>query len=57
MSNIEKRIERLEHLLRGPRAMAVVIQQEDGTWPPDPAGAALIVQIRRFSIDGDSDAA
>ena len=55
-TNIERRIQALEERRRerNPR-IAVIRQRDDGTWPPDPPDAALVVAIRRFGIAGPPD--
>lgn len=52
MRGIDQRLERLEELLHMSPARLVVIQQNaDGSWPPAPSDAALVVAIRRFALD------
>ena len=51
MSTLERRIEALEERQRARNHRIVVIQQnEDGSWPPEPTGAALVVSITRQGI-------
>jgi hypothetical protein len=46
---LETRIEALEEQRRTCRPRFAVIQQnEDGTWPPDPPDAALVIAIKRL---------
>jgi hypothetical protein len=55
-TNFERRIEALEERCRGRKSrIAVIHQREDGTWPPDPADAALIVAIRRMGAPDLAD--
>lgn len=58
-SRLERRIEALEERSRARgRAVIVVAQNPDGTWPPDPpesARARLVVHLRRQGILPDSD--
>jgi hypothetical protein len=56
---VQSRIEMLEELLgsRGP-AVIVVVQNEDGTWPPDPPedAARVVVRVHLQGIPSDGDA-
>jgi len=50
-SALERRIEALEERQRAsnPR-IAVIRQNEDGSWPPEPPGAALVIALRRMGL-------
>ncbi len=55
-SALERRIEALEERARARNSRIVVIRQaEDGTWPPDPPGATLVVAISRQGIIHSAD--
>lgn len=48
-TNLERRIEALEERCRARKSrIAVIHQREDGTWPPDPLDASLVVAISRL---------
>ncbi len=50
-SMLERRIEALEERERARNPRIVVVQQaEDGTWPPEPSGASLVVALCRQGI-------
>ena len=55
-TNIERRIQALEERRRerNPR-IAVIHQRDDGSWPPDPPDAALVVAIRCLGIPYPAD--
>lgn len=55
-SLLERRIEALEvHLeARTPR-VAVIHQNEDGTWPPDPSGVSLVIGIQFLGGRSESE--
>lgn len=55
MRGIDQRLDRLEELLHVSAARIVVIQQNaDGSWPPEPSDAALVIAIRRFALNDPS---
>lgn len=56
MSTLEKRIEQLEERRNTRKSrIAVIKQSADGSWPPEPPGASLVVGIRNFRYaDGAS---
>lgn len=56
MGTLERRIEALEERARARNHRIVVIQQkEDGTWPPDPPGAAMVIALKRQGLPEAAD--